>query len=87
MLQKLLTLISSGKTHSLKQLAQDMNVSEALVDTMLDELVRRGYLQVVSQKCGGDCRHCMAISTCCISAAGRIWVLTEAGQQMAKMPA
>lgn len=82
MLHQLLQIIASGSVHTLKQLALQLDVSEALLDSMMDELVRRGYLRLVSATCCGDCGHCPMSSTCAVGSPGRVWVLTQAGQKI-----
>nr|MBC7245962.1 hypothetical protein [Chloroflexota bacterium] len=84
MLEKILHIISTGGTHSLKQLAQQLDVSEALLESMIEELVRLGYLQPLSGKCSEACEHCPISSACGIGRAGQVWVLTEAGRRIAQ---
>jgi len=82
MLHKLLHIIRSGSVHSLRQLAQRLDVSQALLESMIDELVRMGYLRPIQADCGESCSSCPMSSSCGIGGSGRMWVLTEAGQRM-----
>ncbi len=87
MLHKLLHIIQSGNVHSLKQLAQRLDVSQALLESMIDELVRMGYLKALEATCTNGCDGCPVASTCSIGGSGRIWALTEAGQRMVQATA
>jgi len=82
MLDKLLQIIASAGMHNFTQLAQRLDVSEGLLESMVDELVRMGYLKSLSVKCGADCKGCPIASACAIGSAGRVWVLTEKGQRV-----
>jgi len=83
-LHRLLYIVSSGGVHNIKELAQQLDVSEGLVESMIDELARMGYLRLLNAKCGGDCKGCPVASTCAIGGSGRVWMLTEAGHKVAQ---
>jgi len=83
MLQQLLRILNSGSAHHLRGLAEQMGVSESLLESMLDELVRLGYLQRADMGCQCNCHACSEASTCGISGAGRLWTLSDAGRRMA----
>lgn len=84
MLEKLLQIIAAGGTHQLKQLARQLDVSEALLESMIEELVRLGYLQPLDGRCCGTCKACPSAGECALGFANRVWVLTEAGKKLAK---
>jgi len=84
MLNRLLQIIASGDLHTAPRLAQQLGVSEALLDNMLDELMRMGYLTSASAGCSGQCDHCAMGGTCAVGATGRVWVLTVAGERAAR---
>jgi predicted transcriptional regulator len=84
MLEKLLQILATGGTHNLKHLAQQLDVSEALLQSMIEELVRLGYLQPLNAKCRADCKACPIANDCALGAANHIWVLTEAGKKVAQ---
>jgi hypothetical protein len=84
MLHRLLQIISSGGVHNPTQLAQQLGVDNTLLDSMLDNLVRMGYLRLMSAECCGDCDHCPTGNMCAIGGYGRVWVLTEAGHKVAQ---
>jgi hypothetical protein len=75
MLQQILQTVSAGGVHRLHELAQQLDISEELLESMIDQLVRMGYLKPLHVKCGDDCRGCPIASTCAIGNAGRVWVL------------
>jgi predicted ArsR family transcriptional regulator len=79
MLNRLLRIICSGGTLSLKQVAQQLDVSEVLVESMIDELVRMGYLRPLEGICIDHCNGCPMAGTCSLAGSGRVWALTEAG--------
>ncbi len=78
MLFELLEILRSGGAHTLTGIARRLDVSEALVQSMIDELVRLGYLRLAAQVCPGSCEACPMASCCANGAAGRLWTLTGA---------
>jgi len=46
MLEQVLDLLKDGELHSLKEIADKMNVSLPLLEKMIEELVRLGYLKL-----------------------------------------
>ncbi len=83
MLEELLRLIAKGSVHSSKELANKLGISEPLLDRMLEDLKRMGYLRLSSESCSAKCEHCPISAACAVGHAGRVWVLTEAGRRMA----
>jgi predicted ArsR family transcriptional regulator len=81
MLQQMLMLIRSGKAGTHSQLADLLNVSEALVSQMIDQLVATGYLAQVVM-CSEGCQACSQKAAC---GSGdrelRLWSLTDKGQR------
>lgn len=84
MLDQLLKLTAQGGIRSLQDLAQAFDVSEALVQVMLQDLERMGYLQRINAVCAGRCEHCEASAGCTFSAGGQIWSLTQSGLRQAQ---
>jgi len=90
MLLELLRTVHSAGVHSLSELARQLNVSEALIRSMMDELARMGYLDLLNSgsplpgvaECGIRCNGCPIASTCRVGGSGHAWVLTEAGQRI-----
>lgn len=87
MLFQLLRVVHSMGAHSLKELAQQLDVSQELVESMIEELAQLGYLRPLAAKCGDECSHCPVGDTCAIGGLGRVWVLTESGQRIAQADA
>lgn len=89
MLIRLLQLIDgAGGTLPLSALAQELGADQALVESMIGDLVRLGYLAPVTPGCaGGSCRHCPQRSACAIPSQARLWALTERGRQMVRQTA
>jgi len=85
MLRKLLQLISAGGVHNLRELAQQLDVSELLLKNMVDDLVCMNYLKPLHAHCRDDCKHCPVTNTCTIGGSGCVWVLTEAGKKVAQV--
>jgi hypothetical protein len=85
MLLRLLRIIDSGSVHSLQQLAQQLDVSEPLLQAMIDQLVQMGYLRPLEADCLGACNGCPESSICRIAGSGRVWALTEAGERIARL--
>lgn len=82
MLVDLLKVLRSGGVHALSDVARELSVSEALVQTMVDELVRLGYLKPAAQACPGSCEACPLASCCALGTMGRLWTLTDAGRRL-----
>jgi hypothetical protein len=87
MLHELLRIVCSGGVHSLKQLAQQLDVSVALMETMIDDLARMGYLNPLNAECASNCNGCPVAGTCSIGGSGRVWALTEAGKNIVQSEA
>jgi len=81
MLFELLEMLRSGGTHTLKDMARQLDVSEMLVQSMIHELVHLGYLKLAAQSCPGSCEGCPTASCCAIGLEGRLWTLTEVGRR------
>ncbi len=78
MLNKLLELLRAGGTHQIADLARKLDTMPALVEVMLKDLARMGYLKRVSGECGGGCNSC-SLSGMCTAGGGQVWTLTEKG--------
>ncbi|MBU1749933.1 MAG: hypothetical protein KKA73_19800 [Chloroflexi bacterium] len=84
MLEKLLRLVATGGIHSHAVLAEKLDVTEPLLDQMIESLVRLGYLRPVDDTCPSRCEGCPMHETCGIGSGGRLWVLTERGERAAE---
>jgi predicted ArsR family transcriptional regulator len=75
MLEKLLEIIARGKGFSLQTLAQELGTSEAMVEMMLADLVRMGYLRSVEHCADTACSGCGAAGSCKLH--GKMWTQGE----------
>lgn len=82
MLKRLVRAVSLGRAGNTRELADEIGVSQAVVEAMMDELVRRGLVQRASE-CSPGCGDCPVSPVCGSRNAGGIWVLTQAGRQLA----
>lgn len=73
MLEQLLRRIQEGGTYSLLELARMLDVSPALVEQMLEDLVRMGRLQVVQGCQQGACQGCPSAQNCLPARPVRLW--------------
>ncbi|TEU18597.1 MAG: hypothetical protein E3J21_05600 [Anaerolineales bacterium] len=76
MLEHLLSLVGQGGVHSYADLARQLDVSEALLEQMLQDLARMGYLQPVADGCETHCADCPMTGACAIGGPTRVWTLT-----------
>jgi len=82
MLRELIRVIAEGQAHSQVELARRLGVSEGLVEQMLEDLARMGYLESVAS-CAEECAACPLARMCIVGRPRRAWVLTEKGQRAA----
>lgn len=82
MLERLLQLVAEGGLHSFQDLGQRLSVPLPLLDMMLEDLVRLGYLRPVGDGCGSHCSGC-AGGGCAVVGQGRVWSLTDKGMRAA----
>ena len=78
MLERLLQLLAKGGVQSYADLTERLSISPGLLEMMLDDLSRLGYLRAVDRGCGGPCQGC-ALGGCSIVGPGRLWTVTEKG--------
>jgi len=72
----LLSLVGQGGVHSYADLARQLDVSEELLEQMLQDLARMGYLRPVADGCEARCDGCPMAETCTIGGPTRVWTLT-----------
>ncbi len=82
MIDQLLRLVAEGGVHSYEDLTRHLSISQPLLEMMLEDLARRGYLRSVGNGCGGHCGGCAA-GGCSIAGPVRLWTLTEKGSRAA----
>jgi hypothetical protein len=85
MLERLLDLLRAGGAHRVADLARELNTTPGLVEVMLEDLCRMGYLKRVGGECGGKCAACPMAGLCAAGSpstslkagGGQLWTLTE----------
>ena len=84
MLKRLLQLVAEDGVHSYAALAGQLDVSTGLLEQMLRDLARMGYVAPVGGVCDtSQCRHCPLGGACATDTQGHVWALTEKGMQIA----
>ena len=79
-LERLLSLLAQGQIRTLVELAGDLDVDTDLVEQMLSDLVRAGYVKTISQSCDNCCEDCtLSARPCALGHGGRMWAVTERG--------
>jgi predicted ArsR family transcriptional regulator len=79
MLDHLLELLRAGGTHRVGDLARALDTTPELVQVMLDDLSRMGYLRQVGGQCTEACGTCPMAGLCAAGSSGQLWTLTEKG--------
>lgn len=82
MLEYLLKLLNDGGVRSYKELAEALSVPESLLEVMIEDLARRGYLRSAAEQCSTRCESCH-VGVCAMGGGGKVWVLTEKGARAA----
>jgi hypothetical protein len=76
-------MLDAGGVRSYRELASALSIPESLLEVMLEDLARLGYLRSMADQCGTKCAGCH-VSMCAISGGGKVWVLTEKGSRAAE---
>ncbi len=84
MLRELVRAIAEGQAQSQIELARRLRVSEGLVEQMLEDLARAGYLEPVGGGSAEGCAGCPLAKKCITNQTRKAWVLTEKGRRVAK---
>jgi hypothetical protein len=82
MLEELLRLVAEGGTYSYEDLMRHLSVSQPMLEVMLEDLARIGYLRSVGDGCEGRCQAC-PMGGCSVTGPGCLWVLTDRGARAA----
>jgi len=83
MLSRLLELLREGGTRRIDELALALDTTPALVELMLEDLARRGYVERVSPQASGSCARCSSSGHCTGDPASmetgncQLWVFVE----------
>jgi hypothetical protein len=80
-LNRLLELLQAGGTHRVTGLARELGATPELVEAMLEDLTRMGYLKPVGGECGGGCAGCSLAGLCATGKDGRVWTLADKGER------
>jgi len=80
MLAQLLELLREGGTHRVADLARELETTPELVEAMLEDLARRGYLKRVGGGCSPHCTGCALVGLCTAGAGGQVWTLADPRQ-------
>ena len=82
MFETLLNFIAAKGTASSAALARSLGVNHGLLDAMLNELTRQGYLTTVIERCGVACERCPMRKACLYRRQARIWMLSPKGESL-----
>lgn len=90
MLDRLLALLKTGGARHVSELARELGTTNSLVEAMLVDLCRMGYLRQEEQGCTGCCQGCPSAKVCALGSPpapsgpgkGRLWVLTEKAMRL-----
>jgi hypothetical protein len=82
MMEKLLQAVAEGGVHSYEDLTKRLSISQPLLEAILEDLARLGYLRSVGDRCAGQCSGC-SVGGCSVAGPGRLWSLTERGARAA----
>lgn len=78
MLETLLSIMAEGGLHSYDELASRLSISPWLLEAMLADLARLGYLRLAGDGCTAHCSGC-SMGGCSAVGPGRLWALTDKG--------
>lgn len=76
MLEQLLEILRTGGTHRVSDLARALDTTPALVEMMLEDLSRAGYVKPVAA-CAETCAACPLADSCIHTRPGRAWTLVR----------
>jgi DNA-binding Lrp family transcriptional regulator len=83
MLNRLLDLLREGSARRIEDLARELDTTPGLVEAMLEDLDRMGYVKRVSAQCSDACAECHLSSMCAAgggsfdASRGQLWVLVD----------
>lgn len=82
MMEKLLQAVAEGGVHSYEDLTRRLSISQPLLEAILEDLVRLGYLRSVDDRCARQCSGC-SVGGCSVAGPSRLWSLTDKGARAA----
>jgi hypothetical protein len=71
-LETLLQILNEGGVHSPADLARRLGVGQGLLEQMLADLERLGYLKSLPADCPSHCAGCSLEGRCTVAEGGRI---------------
>jgi DNA-binding IscR family transcriptional regulator len=77
----LLRHVSTGGIHSYEDLSKRLSISTPMLEAMLEDLARLGYVRSVGNRCQDKCDTC-PVGGCSIMGPGQLWALTERGSRL-----
>ena len=84
MLMHLLSLVAKDGVRVYSTLADQLGVSTGLLEQMLQDLARMGYIMLLNEACNvSQCHHCPLSGSCIPDKQDNVWVLTAKGTQAA----
>lgn len=83
MLISLLKIIHTNPVASMEEIGRQLSVSPKLVNSMVADLSKRGYLKAY-EECASACENCPLSRTCRTGTRPKIWSLTEKGRGLAQ---
>lgn len=83
MLERLLKMVGEGGAHSYSELARSLGVRDELLEQMVEDLARLGYLEPVGGACSSACSECSMGDLCAIGGQRQAWTLTAKGSRAA----
>lgn len=76
MLDRLLEILKAGGTHRVSDLARMLGTTPELVEMMLEDLSRAGYVKPVAA-CAEACASCPLANSCIPAQPGKAWTLNQ----------
>ena len=80
MLNRLLEMLREGSVRRVADLARELETTPELIEMMLEDLCRKGYLGRAEGACGEGCGSCSMTGMCAAGSGGKLWSLTEKGE-------
>jgi len=77
MLKELIEMLSEGQVHTQRELAKRLGVSQGLIEQMLQDLSRLGYIQRTKKQPGTSCAACPMARLCASEPSERMWTVTS----------
>lgn len=84
MLKKLLHLIAEAGSADSINLARNLGVAPAMMQSMLATLTRQGYLKIVVTETSSACGRCPIRQGCFSGGKACLWTLSEKGVRVLK---